>query len=88
MKVNNNEINISKKRIDPYIVETPLLRLRNLDEYLGCQVFAKVESMQNTGSFKIRGVMNKILTLSNQELSNGVVTAIRVHNIQPNRPKN
>lgn len=75
MKVNNNEIKISKKRIDPYIVETPLLRLRNLDEYLGCQVFAKVESIQNTGSFKIRGVMNKILTLSNQELSNGVVTA-------------
>lgn len=65
----------AKERIEPYAAVTPLLRLKSLDSYLGCQVYAKAECMQNTGAFKFRGAMNKILALSEEELSKGIVAA-------------
>ena len=69
------EIRAARDRIKPYIAETPLLRLQNLDAYLGCEVYAKAECMQITGSFKLRGAMNKLLSLSEEELSRGIVAA-------------
>ena len=65
----------ARTRIAPYIVKTPLLRLQNLDAYLGCEVYAKAECMQITGAFKLRGAMNKLLSLSPEELSHGIVAA-------------
>lgn len=65
----------ARERIAPYAAVTPLLRLKSLDSYLGCQVYAKAECMQNTGAFKFRGAMNKILSLSSEELSRGIVAA-------------
>ena len=65
----------AKKRIAPYVVQTPLLRLQNLDESLGCEVYAKAECMQITGAFKLRGAMNKVLSLSPEELHRGIVAA-------------
>ena len=70
-----SEINIAKERIQPYVIRTPLLRLQNLDSFLGCEVYAKAECMQKTGSFKLRGAMNKILSLSADELARGIVAA-------------
>lgn len=63
------------ERIEPYIIKTPVIRLPQLDEYLGCQVYVKAECMQTIGSFKIRGAMNMLLSLSPSELKNGIVTA-------------
>lgn len=63
----------ARKRISPYIIKTPLLRLENLDSYLGCRVFAKAECMQKTGSFKLRGAMNKVLSLSKDDLERGII---------------
>lgn len=65
----------AQKRISPYIHRTPLLRLHNLDEYLGCQVYAKMESLQETNSFKVRGALNALLTLSEEALKKGIITA-------------
>lgn len=65
----------ARERIAPYIVQTPLLRLQNLDEALGCQVYVKAECMQVTGAFKLRGAMNKMLTLTKEQLACGVVAA-------------
>ena len=65
----------ARARIAPYITRTPLLRLRALDEYLGCEVYAKPECLQVTGSFKYRGAMNKILSLSDDQLQRGIVAA-------------
>ena len=48
-------------RIAPYIRETPLVRVQALDEALGCQVYLKLENLQVTGSFKLRGAMNTAL---------------------------
>ena len=68
-------IKAARERIAPYIVKTPLIRLSNLDAWLGCQVYVKCECMQNTGAFKLRGAMNKALSLTEEELARGIVCA-------------
>ena len=69
------DIEQARRRIAPYIVQTPLLRLYALDKYLGCRVYAKAECMQTTGSFKLRGAMNRLLSLTESELRRGIVAA-------------
>ena len=69
------KIRDAREQIGEYIVQTPLLRLHSLDPYLGCEVYAKAECMQITGSFKLRGAMNKILSLTDEELQRGIVAA-------------
>lgn len=54
----------AQERIRPYVYETPLIRLQNLDEIAGCQVYVKAENMQRINAFKIRGALNKALQLS------------------------
>ena len=75
MDLTINDILAARERINSYILRTPLLRLTNLDKYLGCEVYAKAECMQTTGSFKLRGAMNKILSLTEEELKRGIVAA-------------
>ena len=65
----------ARQRIAPYIYETPLIRVQNLDSILGCQVYVKPEGMQKTNSFKMRGAANRLLTLPKEALEKGVVTA-------------
>jgi threonine dehydratase len=68
------KIKEAQERIAPFVYKTPLLRLNNLDEYLGCQVYTKMESFQKTNSFKVRGAVNKVMTLSEEELNKGIIT--------------
>ena len=68
-----NSIYQAREQIKPYIVKTPLIRLQNLDEYAGCEVYAKLENMQNTKAFKLRGAMNKILSLTDAEKDAGII---------------
>lgn len=65
----------ARERIAPYAVKTPLLRLNNLDAALGCEVYVKAECMQNIGAFKLRGAMNRAMTLTKEEIACGLVTA-------------
>ncbi|MDW7685064.1 MAG: threonine/serine dehydratase [Bacillota bacterium] len=65
----------AQKRIAPYVSKTPLLHLNNLDEYLGCQAYAKMESFQKTNSFKVRGALNALMTLPEDVLKKGIITA-------------
>lgn len=69
------DIQAARNRISPYIVRTPLLRIPALDEALGCEVYLKFEGFQVMGAFKIRGAMNKALSLSPEELKRGLVCA-------------
>lgn len=69
------QVREAQERIAPYAVKTPLLRLESLDPYLGCQVYAKAECMQKIGAFKFRGAMNRILSLSREDLDKGIVAA-------------
>ena len=61
-------------RIAPYIHYTQVLTSRSLDDLLGCQLYFKCENFQRTGSFKIRGATNAILSLSASEKKAGVIT--------------
>lgn len=69
------DVEKAKERIQPYIIRTPLLRFPALDKYLNCQVYIKAENLQYTGSFKLRGASNKLLSLTDEEKEAGVVSA-------------
>ncbi|MBT8041526.1 MAG: threonine/serine dehydratase [Xanthomonadales bacterium] len=62
------------ERIGPHILHTPLLRSRYL-EAGGGRVYLKLENEQHTGSFKARGALNKVLSLSSAERRRGLLTA-------------
>ena len=65
------QIEAAERRIRPYIRETPAEPILGLPG----GVFAKLENFQITGSFKARGGLNKLLSLSGPDRSRGVVTA-------------
>jgi len=57
------------------INETELLFAEKLSEKTGAEVYLKLENLQKSGSFKIRGAYNKMLYLSEDERKNGVVAS-------------
>ena len=63
----------AQQRIKPYVKRTALERSETLSNYLGTNVFVKLELFQKTGSFKVRGAFNKLLSLSGEERKRGVV---------------
>ena len=63
------------KRIRPYVRETPLQLARQLSESTGAKVYLKLENLQETGAFKLRGAANKLLSLPKEEAARGIVTA-------------
>ncbi len=60
-------------RIEGSVVRTPLLYSRTLSALTGAEVFVKFENLQFTASFKERGALNKLLTLSAEERARGVI---------------
>lgn len=69
------DVREAAERIRPYICRTPLLREKNMDKILGCQIYLKPEMLQITGAFKLRGALSKILTLTQGELDRGIITS-------------
>lgn len=67
------DIYSARKRIAEIARRTPLIYSRDLTKQLGCEAFLKLENLQPTGSFKIRGAANAILALSSEEKSRGVI---------------
>lgn len=65
----------AEQRIRSYIRETPLDHALALSEMGQSHVYLKLENLQYTGSFKLRGSMNKLLSLSPAERAQGIVTA-------------
>jgi threonine dehydratase len=53
---------------------TPILRSEPLDELAGARLFFKAECLQETGSFKVRGALNRVRSLKPAELAHGLVT--------------
>jgi threonine dehydratase len=62
-------------RIRPYVRETPLEYSLYFSQELGARVYLKLENLQRTGSFKARGAVNKLLTLTAAQRARGVVAA-------------
>src|SRR6266478_6672775 len=61
-------------RIASRIHRTPVLTSASLDAMTGARLFFKCENLQKTGSFKIRGASNVILSLTDEEAAPGIVT--------------
>lgn len=71
------DIEAARQRITPHIRRTPILPYTQLStgERRDVAVTLKLELLQASGSFKARGAMNRLLTLTRDELARGVVTA-------------
>ena len=65
----------ARDRIGPHIRCTPLEASVDLGRESGGEVFLKLENVQHTGSFKVRGALNRLLALDEHEKRAGVVTA-------------
>ncbi len=61
------------RAIRPFIRRTPLLELPELEARAGPRLFLKLENLQATGSFKVRGAASRMTRLSDEEKSRGVV---------------
>ena len=68
-----NNIKSAQKTISAYVHRTPLVHSERIDEMVGSEVYFKCENLQKTGSFKVRGAFNKILSLTDEEKARGVV---------------
>ena len=71
--MNISTIKEARQRIQPFIKRTPLQHSQTLSNYLNTNVWVKLELFQKTGSFKVRGAFNKMLSLSEEERKRGVV---------------
>lgn len=68
-----DDILAARDRIAPHIVTTPLLESPALNEAAGFRLLLKAESLQVTGSFKVRGAFNRLLQLDADARRRGVV---------------
>lgn len=62
------------ERIAPRIHRTPVLTSKSLDAMTGARLFFKCDNFQKTGSFKIRGASNAILSMNEETAARGIVT--------------
>jgi threo-3-hydroxy-L-aspartate ammonia-lyase len=67
------DVRQAARRLGRRVHRTPVLTSRSLDEATGHRVFLKCENLQRAGAFKIRGALNKLLTLSEDERARGVI---------------
>lgn len=68
-----SDIFIARRRISAFARRTPLIESHVLSELSDTQVYLKAECLQATGSFKLRGATNKILSLTDEERSRGII---------------
>ena len=69
-----NRLNEARLRIEGRVHRTPLLQSQTLSTRIGAPVWLKCENLQKTGAFKVRGALNRLLTLSDEERARGVST--------------
>ena len=69
--LNLDDFKKAHKSISPYINYTPLIHSLELSKNL--EVYLKLECLQVTGSFKLRGATNKLLSLTNEQKNKGVI---------------
>jgi threonine dehydratase len=69
-----SEVYLARRRIAGRVLRTPLVASPALSDRVGSEVYLKLESLQKTGSFKVRGAFNKLLSLSAEERGRGVIT--------------
>lgn len=69
------DIHAAYARLQPLVRHTPLLRAEKIEPRAGCQVYLKPEMLQITGAFKIRGALNKVLSLPREAIAKGLIAS-------------
>jgi threonine dehydratase len=69
-----DDVERAARTISGRVHRTPLLRSATLSAELGAEVYFKAELFQRTGSFKVRGALNRIAELTPEERARGVIT--------------
>ena len=75
LELSFKDIQLAGERLSPYIKHTSLSKSDHFSSQLGLSVFFKWETEQEIKSFKIRGALNKILSLTKEEQSRGLIAA-------------
>src|SRR5215210_9356648 len=70
-----DDIRAAAKRIEGALIHTPTLMSRTISDIVGAEVWLKFENLQFTGAYKERGALNKLLQLTDEERSRGVIAA-------------
>jgi threo-3-hydroxy-L-aspartate ammonia-lyase len=68
-----DDVRAAAQRLDGRIVRTPVVTAEAWDDATGFRVFFKCENFQRAGAFKLRGALNRLLTLTPEERSRGVI---------------
>src|ERR671925_1223494 len=74
MSLTLEDVRAAARRLGNRIHRTPVISCQSFDDASGYQVFFKCENLQRAGAFKIRGALNKLLSLTPEERARGVVT--------------
>lgn len=67
------DIQDARVRLKQHVRHTPLLRAEKIERTVGCELYLKPETLQITGAFKIRGALNKALSLPRGDIANGII---------------
>jgi len=68
-----DDVRAAARRLDDRVTRTPVITSPWWDDASGHHVFFKCENLQRAGSFKIRGALNKLLSLTPEERRRGVI---------------
>lgn len=70
-----SDIEKAQERISSQIIKTPTTYSTMLSELVDCKVYLKLENLQFTGAYKVRGALNRIGKLTEEEKSKGVIAS-------------
>jgi threonine dehydratase len=75
MGLSFEQVQAARERQAPFVRRTPIERSSDLSALLGREVYLKLENLQHTGAFKLRGAISRLLTMALAERVTGVLTA-------------
>lgn len=73
--VDLNDIKEARLNIESRIIKTPLTYSTTLSEKFDCEVYLKLENLQLTGAYKVRGALNRLSNLTAEEKERGVIAS-------------
>src|ERR1700733_8194480 len=73
LPVTIDDVRAAAKAIEGQVLRTPVRHSRTLSQIAGCEIFLKFENLQFTASFKERGALNKLTSLTEEQRKKGVV---------------
>ncbi|TRZ69086.1 MAG: threonine ammonia-lyase [Rhodocyclaceae bacterium] len=73
LAITDADVRSAAERLQGQAINTPFLTSRTLSELCGCEIWLKFENHQFTASFKERGALNKLLSLTAEQAGHGVL---------------